>query len=400
LLARWPSWRALTIPSAGRPDVSDGKRIRVLELRSVRGTGGGPEKTVLLGAAIADRSRFEVIVCYIRDRRDRAFHIDQRAKALGVEYVEVDERHSMDPLIIPALVRIIRSRQIDIVHAHEYKTDLVALVLSKLTRVVPLATAHGWTGNSPRELKVYYPADKWLLTRYPRVVAVSSQIKQELVEHGARSERVTVILNSIDPAQFKRDPMKEAPIRASLGFAPTDIVIGSVGRVERQKRFDLLLEAVQPIMAVRPELRVAIVGDGSLLNEIRQVADRLGVADRCLFTGHRGDIADLHHAFDLFVQSSDYEGTPNAVLEAMAMETPLVATEAGGTAELAQDGIHALLTPCGDVPAIRSAVERALDRPAETKARALAARQRIETDLSFEHRTRTLERIYAEIARA
>jgi glycosyltransferase involved in cell wall biosynthesis len=377
-----------------------GRIVNILELRSVRGTGGGPEKTILLGAAQADTSKFRVLVCYIRDRRDTAFHLDDRARRLGVDYVEVIERNSFDHRIFPQLAKIVRSRQIDLVHAHEYKTDLVAWLLARRLGVVALSTAHGWTGQSARERYVYYPLDKWLLARYARVVAVSSEIRQELVRSGADPARVTVILNAIDPALFRHDPAKRPVVRQSLGLADSDVVIGAVGRVERQKRFDLLLEAIAPLAATRPNLRVAIVGDGSLLPEIRALAATLGLANRCLFLGHRQDIADLHHAFDLFVQSSEYEGTPNAVLEAMAMETPLVATDVGGTGELAHAGIHGILIPSRDVGALRNAVSEALDDPRAARARAEAARRRIETDLSFAVRTRRLEQIYGEMVGA
>jgi glycosyltransferase involved in cell wall biosynthesis len=376
------------------------RRIRVLELRSVHGTGGGPEKTILLGAAQADRSRFDIIVCYIRDRRDGTFALDQRARALGVDYVEVDERHSFDRHIFPQLRRIIRDREIDIVHAHEYKTDLVALLVCRKTRAVPLATAHGWTGQSARERFVYYPADKLLLARYPRVVAVSTDIKKQLVRFGARPDRVTVILNSIDPAMFRRDPARREPVRSSIGITPGDFAIGAVGRIERQKRFDLLIEAVAPLMRHNPRVRLVIAGDGSLLTDIRACSERNGIADRCHLLGHRQDISDLHCAFDLFVQSSEYEGTPNAVLEAMAMGTPLVATDVGGTAELAHDGEHALLVAPHDVRALTAAIERVLADPAGAATRVASARKRVETTLSFEARTRRLEGIYAEMVRA
>jgi glycosyltransferase involved in cell wall biosynthesis len=127
-------------------------------------------------------------------------------------------------------------------------------------------------------------------------------------------------------------------------------------------------------------------------------ANELGVAGQCHLVGHRQDIADLHEAFDLFVQSSDYEGTPNAVLEAMAMETPLVATAAGGTAELALDEVHGWIVPVGDVTALERAIVSAIERPDVARARAAAARARVETDLSFETRTRKLEQIYLELA--
>src|SRR5262245_16942282 len=119
--------------------------IRILELRSVRGTGGGPEKTILLGALMSDPRQYHVTVCYLRDRRDDIFGVDHRAAQAGVDYVEVTEKHSFDPGVWPQLRRLIRERAIDIIHAHDYKTNLLALLLSRVTGAAALSTVHGWT---------------------------------------------------------------------------------------------------------------------------------------------------------------------------------------------------------------------------------------------------------------
>jgi glycosyltransferase involved in cell wall biosynthesis len=372
------------------------RRISILELRSVRGTGGGPEKTILLGAERRDRERFDVTVCYIRDIRDDVFGIDKRAGVTDIDYVEVREKHSFDLGIWRELVRLVESRSIDIVHAHEYKTDLLAWLLGRRTNAVALATAHGWTGHSSRELKFYYPVDKRLLARFRRVIAVSSDIKNELVTHGGSDDRISVILNGIDPAAFQRTG-RQSEARTSLNLGPDDVVIGAVGRVEPQKRFDLLVEALVPLFAARPRLRLVIAGDGGSRAEVEALASRLGVTDRCRFAGHRTDVALLHEAFDLFVQSSDYEGTPNAVLEAMAMNTPIVATDAGGTRELARDRVEALIVPIGDLEALTRAIVEALDAPDAAHERVVAARARVEGELSFEARTRRLEAVYSEL---
>src|ERR1700741_542229 len=92
--------------------------VRVLELRSVRGTGGGPEKTILFGAAQADPRRFAITVCYLRDPRDSAFAVAGWATELPIDYVELEERRSFDPRLWPALRQLVRDRRIDIVHAH------------------------------------------------------------------------------------------------------------------------------------------------------------------------------------------------------------------------------------------------------------------------------------------
>lgn len=372
--------------------------IRVLELRSVRGTGGGPEKTILLGAARSDPRRVRVTVCYIRDARDDCFHIDARARALGIDYVEIVERNSFDRSIWPAIRRLVSEHAIDIVHAHDYKTNVIALLLARRAGIVPLSTVHGWTGSSPRETYLYYPADKRLLARFPLLIAVSSEIRSELLRTGARPERVRTILNGIDPQIFQRDRGREPEVRAAMGIGRGDVTIGAVGRLEAQKRFDLLLEAAAAVRRDRPELRLLLAGDGSLRLPLDAAASRLGLGAACRFVGHIDDVATFHHALDVCVQSSDYEGTPNAVLEAMAMETPVVATAVGGTAEMLKDG--GLIVPPGDPQALAAAIERTIARRDETAQRVSVARFRVEQELSFEARMAAVETIYEELMAA
>ncbi len=368
--------------------------VRVLELRSVRGTGGGPEKTILLGAARSNPDRARVTVAYVRDERDPVFGIGAWAGRLGIDYTEIRERHSFDPGIWRPLRALVRDRQIDVVHSHDYKTNLLALLLARATGVVPVTTEHGWTGHSWRERNVYYPADKRLARFFPQVLAVSEDIRQELLRHGSRPERVTTILNGIDAQAFRRDRGRHATVRAALGLGAGDLVIGSVGRLEPQKRFDLLIRAASNLQRWRPELKLVIVGDGSERERLEALRHQTGLADRCVLAGHRTDVADLHHAFDLYVQSSDYEGTPNTVLEAMALETPVVATDAGGTRQLAWDEVHALIVPPGDQAGLERAIRAALADPRTTAGRTRAARRRVETDLSFDARTRRIEDVY------
>jgi glycosyltransferase involved in cell wall biosynthesis len=372
--------------------------VRVLELRSVRGTGGGPEVTILVSAALADPGRFAETVCYLRAPHDPRFGIGERAAALGIDYVEVMERHPLDPGVLTALRRLVRGRGIDVVHSHEYKSNLLALLLARTEGIGLLATAHGWTGHSRRERWAYYPLDKRVLRRFPRLVAVSSGIRRELVRCGIKEERIAILPNGIDADAFRRDPARRQEVRAALGLAPGDLVVGSVGRLEPQKRFDLLLAAFARLRGRFPRVRLLIAGEGSARPVLEAAMRDLGLDGGCRLLGHRDDAADLHHAFDLFVQSSDYEGTPYVVLEAMAMGTPVVATAAGGTGELIEDGIHGLLVPSGDARLLAEAMERALADRDATASRAAAARARVEGPLSFAARMRRVEAIYEELA--
>jgi glycosyltransferase involved in cell wall biosynthesis len=371
--------------------------IKVLELRSVLGNGGGPEKTILLGTARTDPARYKVTVCYIRDQRDGVFHIDERADGLPIDYVEVRERRSLDPLIWKPLRQLVRDRQIDIVHAHEYKTDLLAWLLAKAEGVTPLATSHGWTGHSSRERRIYYPGDRWVLARYPRVIAVSSEIKRTLVASGAREDRVTVVLNGIDHEAFRRDRAREADARASFGLPDGAFVLGSVGRLEPQKNFPMMVRAFARVAPEFPKTMLVIAGEGSARADIEAQAAASGLGERFRLLGHVKDVARLHHAMDLFVQASDYEGTPNSVLEAMAFETPIVATEAGGTAELSRDGQEALIVGIGDEAGLAAAIRAALGDWDAARRRAAAARARVEGELSFANRMRRVETVYDEL---
>jgi len=374
-----------------------GRPVRVLELRSVRGTGGGPEKTILLGAAATDPASASITVCYLRDARDEVFHVDDRAASLGVDYVEVMERHSFDISVPGKLHRLVRDRSIDVIHSHEYKTDALGWMAARQTGTALVSTAHGWTGHSPRERYLYYPANKRMLARFPLVLAVSSDIRRELLRTGANPDRVRVLLNGIDHVSFRRDRSREPAARARFGLGPARGVVGSVGRLEPQKRFDLLIDACAQVRHTIPNLSLVIAGEGSQRGALERHIAAGGHAGWCRLLGHLEDVIELHHALDLFVQSSVYEGTPNVVLEAMALETAIVGTDVGGTAEICRPGIDGLIVPPRNPAALAAAVTQVLTDTASCETRVRSARARVESDLSFLARVRALENIYQEL---
>jgi glycosyltransferase involved in cell wall biosynthesis len=371
--------------------------IHILELRSAVGTGGGPEKTILLGTAQSDPSRFRVTVCYLRNQSDTAFDVSQRGNHLGIKIVDIPERSSLDVSAYRQIQQLCREQQVDIVHGHDYKTDLYAVLLARSTGIIPMATAHGWTGHSWKERYVYYPADKRVLAHMTYVVAVSGDIRSELLRAGAAPERVEVILNGIDPAAFMRDPSRVTAARAAFGLAADDIAIGSIGRLEPQKRYDLLIAAASELRGRWPTLRVLIAGEGTARQSLeRQIVER-NLEGACVLLGHQPDIVLLHHALDLYVQASDYEGTPNAVLEAMAMRTPVVATDAGGTSELIAMNQDGIVVPIGDVDRLTGAIDSMLrDRGAASRL-ATSARHRVETELSFARRMERVAGVYERL---
>lgn len=147
-------------------------------------------------------------------------------------------------------------------------------------------------------------------------------------------------------------------------------------------------------------MRLYICGTGSKDDEIRACIERLQLGDIVTMLGHRSDMKELYQGFDLFVQSSDYEGTPTVLVEAMACRLAVVATDVGGTTQLARHEKETLIVQRRDPQALAQAISRALSDEQETLQRVNAGQDRVEKELSFARRMALLQNIYAEVVDA
>ena len=369
--------------------------LRILELREADGPGGGPEKTILYGASLSDPGRFQIKVCYIRAVDDSCTSIAERAQKWGVDYCELRQRGKFDLGLWRQLAALVEREQFDLVHAHEYKTTFLTYLLARRQNIVPFATTHGWgAGHSFQERRVYYPLERRLFRKFPVVISVSSVITGQLIETGVPAERIHTIPNAVDPQQFRPQPSQRQATRTAWGVSDDDVVIGAVGRLEPEKQFGGLIEVFAELTAGSRNFRLLIAGEGSQRQQLQQRIDQCGLGDSCKLLGHCDNIVEFYAGLDLFVQSSSSEGTPNVVLEAMAMEVPVVVTNAGGTTDLFATGREGWVVPVLDMPALKRALQEALQDPAERDRRKTAARKHVETALSFERRTRKLEELY------
>jgi glycosyltransferase involved in cell wall biosynthesis len=380
-----------------RPDSTHVGPLRVMVLRGVDGVGGGADKIVLRNAAQVDSHRVQMTLCFLRHRNDAEFDLDRRCAELDLDYREVLHRGATDRGVMPQLMELARQIQPHIVHSHDYKANFYATRLAHRTGVLRLATSHGWTGSGWRERRVYYPGDKLLLSRFPGVIAVSEPIRQTLVRWGARPGRVRVLLNGIDPHAYRRDELVRCQIRGQLGFGPDDRILAAVGRVEQQKRFDVLVDALRLLRGDTSTVKLVIAGDGSLLPNLRRRIEQYDLSDCVTLLGHCSNMRQLYSAFDMLVQSSDYEGTPTVVVEAMAMQIPIVATDVGGTGQLVTHEEHALLIPPRRPDLLADAIRRTWNDPTATAQRVQWARRRVESTLNFQQRTEKLQQIYRDL---
>jgi glycogen synthase len=175
-------------------------RVRLLELRNTYKWGGGPDKTILLSAAQHDRSRVEVVVAYIRDVRDREFSIGDKARAKGLIFYEIEERGKLDLSVLHALKEIVVRHDINIIHAHDYKSDLFAYLLKRKLKdraLAVISTMHGWALSGVRG-HLIWQLDLLLMRQFDHIVAVSHATKEEMVVAGVPSGLISVIYNGID----------------------------------------------------------------------------------------------------------------------------------------------------------------------------------------------------------
>ena len=227
-----------------------------------------------------------------------------------------------------ALRGLIADGGYDVVHAHLYRSQIYGRPAAWLAGVpVILSTEHsiGETHLERREMTASVRA-LYLATEAmsDMTVAVSPAVRERLVKWGVRPRKVAVIPNGVDLTRVEFDATARGKVRAEFGLAPSDYVIGVLGRLDATKQFDMVIEAAAPVLG--DGRRLLIVGKGDERAHLEQVARRFGVADRVIFAGERHDVAAMLSAMDLFVAASKQETFGLSALEALANGAPVLYT--------------------------------------------------------------------------
>jgi glycosyltransferase involved in cell wall biosynthesis len=379
----------LAAPRTGAPPAAP---RRVLHLRTVTGPGGGPEKTLLNSPRFL-RGAYDVRLAYIRPEHDPGYDLPARAARMGVDLVDVAERGAVDVRTLWRLAGEVRSFRPHLLHAHDYKTNVLAVVLGSLFGTPAVTTLHGYVTRGGR-LEAYYMADRWALRGMRHVIAVSPDLYRLARTWGVPRARLSLVENAIDAEQFRRR-LSRADAKKRLGLDPDRPVVGAVGRLSPEKGFDVLIRAAGLLAAEGVRADVYVVGEGA--DRARLEALAAGPEANVRLLGHRADVPDWYEAMDVFVLSSLREGLPNVVLEAMAMEVPVLATRVAGVPRLIADERTGLLVEPGDAAALAAALARLLSVDGLRARLASEARRAVETSYSFAARMRKIRAIYDKV---
>jgi glycosyltransferase involved in cell wall biosynthesis len=204
------------------------------------------------------------------------------------------------------------------------------------------------------------------------------------------------VYNAIDTGHFKR---RQAPDEAKrrLGFTPGRLLVGAVGRLSPEKGFEGLVAAADRLLAAGFDIELCIVGEGDERPALERLIARLGRQDRIRLAGYQGDTLGWYEAMDVYALASLREGLPNVVLEAMALEVPLVATRIAGVPRIVADGVNGLLIEPDDVDGLVRALRSLLEDQRLRARLARAGRETIEKSYSFAVRMQKIRAIYDEL---
>ena len=282
---------------------------------------------------------------------------------------------------VARFVPLIRGRQIDIVDAWQHHGAALAAITRPVTGLPILFGGRRNMGDFRERFGPLERAMDRLATRSANVIVANSEVILERVvaqEHMDRS-KLRMIHNGVEVPRLMSDAERER-VRREWNVGSNDILVGCVSNYRGGKALDRLIRTVVEAHAVDPRLRLVLIGHGPLRPTFQALIGELGGEDIVVLGGHSPDAPWLCQAFDIFAHPSDAEGLPNAVLEAAAAGRPIVATAAGGTEEIVDDGRTGVLVPVGDTVSLgRGILRLASDEPLRTRlgqaARAHAIRE-------------------------
>ncbi len=322
-------------------------------------------------------------------------------ESAGIPLHLIPERSPLDRSVLTSIHALAQRLQPSILQTHSIKSHFLLRSSGLWSQTPWVAFHHGYTLTNKR-LLLYNQLDRWSLPKASHLVTVSDAFAAQLLRRRIPHSRLTVLHNAIDPDWGLRaaDPALRAETRARFQIAPTEIVLLIVGRLSREKSHTELVEALARLQTLLPHLsiRLLIAGDGPERPRIEAAARAHGCFPHVIFAGQVSDVLPLYSAADFAVLASKTEGSPNALLEALAASLPVVATSVGGVPEIVSSGDTAWLVPPSQPSALADALAFALSHPDDARSLALRGRQLILDRFTPLSRAQKLEALYKRVS--
>jgi glycosyltransferase involved in cell wall biosynthesis len=390
------------------------RKIKIIHIITRLDKGGSAENTLLTVRGL-DREIYDVILVrglsvesnMTKDETGAVEKSVREAEREGVRVVTVPSivrRVSLfcDLKAFFALIKILRHERPDILHTHTSKVGILGRWAAFFARVpIIIHTPHGhvfWGYFNKRERSFYIILEKLTACITDKIIALTDQEKKDYLHfHIASEDKFSVVHSGINLGKFFNTSVDSAGMKRELGIPEDNLVVGTAGRLTPIKGQKYLIEVARKIVDIRPDTTFVFLGDGELLNELKNIASRLGIEENVKFLGWRPDVAEVMSVFDVFVLPSLNEGMGRVLVEAMALGKPIVASDVGGIPDLVIHGKNGYLVPVGDVEALAARIKELLDYPVKREEMGDTGR-RYAAGYSSVEMVKKIDQLYRELA--
>jgi glycosyltransferase involved in cell wall biosynthesis len=363
-------------------------------LHIIKSLGRGGAETLLVETLTAhNKARFTFHYIYFLPWKNQLVADLELARGLVSNFPAVNNLRII--FKFNEIIRYIKKHDIQIIHCHLPWAGFLGRLIRLKTGIPVIYTEHN---KQERYHFLTRFINKFSFNSQSLVIAVSDDVKTSIQNYIQPKIPVKTIFNGINTEKYRRNIEAGLKIRSDVGIAEDAIVIGSLGVFRTQKRIDYWLELFSKLHAIYPNLRGILVGDGPLKNNILAKSKQLGLEDVVFLPGIQTNAVDWYSAMDIFMMTSEFEGLPLSLLEAMSCECAVVATNAGGIKEVVINNINGFTAEVNNWKDLFYAVELLIGDPILLKTVSQAARSRLTTSFSIQTMVAHLESTYIDYA--
>jgi glycosyltransferase involved in cell wall biosynthesis len=355
---------------------------------------GGPEMR-LLDLAENVSSDIRIFICVTSSNlslldRFKQCNVEVEVTPIAKAYREFNR--------INEIIRSVRRNQISIVNTYDLKGLIIALFIKHFSNSTVTLIHHvvDLLHNYKIRHRIALPH---LLKGVDRIVSNSREAKELFGKNYFQEEKIELIHNGVDVKRFSRSKSDNSNLRTSLGISKDVVVIGTVANLRKEKEYPFLLTAFKQLFDIYPQILLLCVGGGPLLDDMKVLAEDLGVSDRTVFTDYVENVPDYVGLMNIFVLCSSKEGFPNALIQAMSMEVPVIATAVGGCLEIVDDTKNGYLFSPGDTEGFIEKVSLLIENKELAANLANMAKEKVNTRYTLEKMVDHYMEFYREVER-
>lgn len=363
--------------------------IKILHIRASN-FYGGPERQLHLHALQTRESEFRITVGSFSENKKTPEFLNVIARD-DIDTVCFEVKNAYDRRAISRLRNYLKDKKISILCTHDYRTHLIGYLARRKTSTRWIAFSRGFTRDDLK-VRFFQQIEKILIRFADHIVAVSGAQKQKLKKKFIPSKKISVVHNSVDPEIFKT--VEPVDLRQKYNLPDHSVVCISGGRFSREKGHIHLVKAAEKALVENGNLRFILYGDGSEYGRIIQYLAKSVHRDKILCPGFEKRLIGCIKDADLLINPSLSEGLPNIILEAMAVGTPVIATDVGGTGELVENGYNGFLVAAADIDGLAEKIIYCISNKEKLRSITGNALKTVGEQYSFAKQARKLYTIY------